>query len=105
MAVNKRKKNVKMRGTRTHGWGIKKHRGAGNKGGTGNAGRGKRAKQKKISILKEFGNEYFGKHGFKLHGRKKMNSINVNDLSKFNKKEIDLNKEGYGKLIGSGKVN
>ena len=47
MVVIKRKKSVKQRGSRTHGWGAgKKHRGAGHRGGKGNAGSGKRGQQK-----------------------------------------------------------
>ena len=39
-----RKKNTRQRGSHTHGWGAKKkHRGAGNRGGRGNAGSGPRA--------------------------------------------------------------
>ena len=54
MTVNRRKKVVKQRGSHTHGWGSKKkHRGAGNRGGRGMAGSGKRADQRKPSILKE----------------------------------------------------
>ena len=51
MTVNKRKKNSRQRGSHTHGWGaMKKHRGAGNRGGRGAAGSGKRADSKKPSI-------------------------------------------------------
>ena len=66
MVVHKQKKNKRMRGAKTtHGYGAKKkHRGSGNKGGKGMAGSGKRADQKKTMILKVFGNEYFGRHGF-----------------------------------------
>ena len=65
MTVNKRKKFSRMRGLGSHGWGAKKkHRGAGNRGGRGMAGSGKRADQKKPTILKLYGNEYFGRHGF-----------------------------------------
>ena len=43
MTHNKRKKNSRQRGEWTHGWGAKKkHRGAGHRGGRGNAGSGKR---------------------------------------------------------------
>ena len=79
MVVNKRKKNTRMRGNTTHGWGsMKKRRGAGNRGGRGNAGTGKRADQKKPTILKLYGNSYFGKHGFKNQRRvgKKVKTLN-----------------------------
>ncbi len=48
MAINKQKKNVRQRGTKTHGYGsMKKHRGAGHRGGRGNAGSGKRGDKKR----------------------------------------------------------
>lgn len=61
--IIKRKKNSRQRGSKTHGWGaMKKHRGAGNRGGRGNAGTGKRSDCKKPSV---WGIEHFyGKHGF-----------------------------------------
>ncbi len=73
MTINKRKKNARQRGSWTHGWGSKKkHRGAGNRGGRGMAGTGKRADSKKPSIWKE---RYFGKYGFKKKGVKKQIKI------------------------------
>ncbi|MBW3011256.1 uL15 family ribosomal protein, partial [Candidatus Woesearchaeota archaeon] len=117
MAKRKRKKCVKYRGQTTHGWGsMKKHRGAGNRGGRGMAGTGKRGDAKKPSI--DVGT-YFGKHGFKSikkisKGNK--DSINISDLDKKlanlikNKAaeeksgmySIDLGKLGYIKLLGTG---
>ncbi len=48
------KKNKRQRGLSSHGWGHKKkHRGAGNRGGKGMAGTGKRADTKKPSIINE----------------------------------------------------
>ncbi len=122
MAARKRRKFSRMRGTHTHGWGAKKkHRGAGNRGGRGMAGSGKRADHKKPTILKLYGNEYFGRHGFRrpqklLH---KIRSINLDNLqSKLNNyfeqklvtkdKDfyvVDLEKLGYQKLLGGGKLN
>jgi len=62
MTVNKQKKNVKQRGSKTHGYGsMKKHRGAGSRGGRGNAGSGKRGDVKKPSFRHEGRN---GRHGF-----------------------------------------
>lgn len=119
MTVNRRKKNVKQRGSTTHGWGsMKKHRGAGNRGGRGMAGSGKRADHKKQSIFKEYGTSYFGRRGFNLPMRKKMRSVNVSDLEaglpnlisknlikEENKKYvIDLKQLGYDKLLGGGKI-
>ncbi len=106
--IRKRKKNTRFRGYKTHGWGSrKKHRGSGNRGGFGMAGTGKRADQRKSWVLKEYGNTYFGKHGFVRHGSKveEVNAINVGDLSRFNESEIDLAKLGYGKLLGGGFVS
>ncbi len=118
MAVNKRKKNTRQRGSKTHGWGAKKkHRGQGHRGGRGMAGTGKRADSKKPSIWKE---DYFGKHGFVSKTPKvKINAINISfieqHLNKFIsedliKKEdefyfIDLEKIGFNKLLGDGKVS
>ena len=42
MVVHKRKKNTRIRGARTCGWGFRqKHKGHGNKGGVGLAGSGR----------------------------------------------------------------
>ena len=119
MTVNKRKKNDRQRGSMTHGWGAKKkHRGAGNRGGRGMAGTGKRADSKKPSIWKD--KHYFGKYGFVSKTPKvKINAVNINFLeqhiSKFLlnntiKKEndfyvVDLEKIGYNKLLGDGKIS
>ena len=119
MVVNRRKKNLKQRGDTTHGWGSrKKHRGAGNRGGRGMAGSGKRADQKKPSILKKYGNSYFGKKGFFNHNKKIVKPVNISYLEeklanliskklineKDNKYVVDLKNLGYNKLIGSGKI-
>ncbi len=119
MPINRRKKNVKQRGSKTHGWGsMKKHRGAGNRGGRGNAGTGKRADQKHPTIVNVFGNSYFGKRGFKRQNVKSVKAVNVGSLEtslvnllsqKIISQEkgaylIDLKKVGFDKLLGSGKV-
>ena len=109
MAVNKRKKNSRQRGSKTHGWGaMKKHRGAGNRGGRGKAGSGKRSDQLKPTIIKHFGlDNYFGKFGFKRPQKiiKKIRTINVGDLNKLNKTDINLTELGFNKLLGEGKVS
>lgn len=110
MPINKRKKANRMRGQTTHGYGaMKKHRGAGNRGGRGMAGSGKRADQKKPSILKEFGNEYFGKRGFHLPQCKvkKLKILNLdyiekNCIEKTGKFEFDACK--YDKILARGKL-
>ena len=121
MPANKQKKVVRYRGSHTHGGGAKKkRRGAGNRGGRGMAGSGKRAGQIKPTILTTFGNEYFGKKGFKRPKKivKKIKPVNVSDLCKKlddyasrnlikkddNKYIINLKDLGYNKLLGTGKV-
>jgi|SRR3989338_2052998 len=107
MTTNKRRKVVKLRGTRTHGLGTKKGRGAGNRGGRGMAGTGKRAGQKKPSILTTYGNSYFGKHGFKRPRSSIaiIKTINLDNLKKFSKADINLTSLGYNKLLGKGNVD
>jgi len=118
MVVHKRKKNVKLRGSKTHGWGsMKKHRGAGNRGGRGRAGSGKRGDANKPSNWKN--NKYFGKHGFKKKGLKEeIKAINIlyleDNFDNLLKKKIiskendsytiDISKLGCNKLLASGKV-
>ncbi|MCK4669719.1 MAG: uL15 family ribosomal protein [Nanoarchaeota archaeon] len=119
MAKRKRKKCVKYRGQTTHGWGsMKKHRGAGNRGGRGMAGTGKRGDAKKPSINVK---TYFGKHGFKSVKKtkqRKQDSINIADLDrklprmiknkiaeeKSGAYVINLQKLGYAKLLGTGQT-
>jgi len=109
MVVNKRTKFSRQRASHTHGWGSKKkHRGAGNRGGRGMAGTGKRGDQMKTLHWKD--KKYFGKHGFKKKGLKKeVNTINIDyveeNLDKFLKEGVvDLGKLGYNKLLGKGHV-
>ncbi len=115
MTINKRKKITRMRGSHTHGGGaMKKRRGAGNRGGRGLAGTGKRGDAKKPSHWKN--TEYFGKKGFHSITRKKVDSINIKDINQkiagWLEKGIaektgseiilDLKKIGYDKLLGVG---
>ena len=111
----KRKKSVRMRGKRSHGYGgKKKHRGAGSRGGRGMAGTGKRAAQKKPTILKIYGSSYFGKRGFKRPQKvfKEKKSINLSyfEENAFKFKEengfiiIDADKLGYDKVLGGGRL-
>ncbi len=102
----KRKKKNRMRGTKTHGHGSKKKwRGAGNRGGRGMAGTGKRADQKKTYILRYYGTDYFGKHGFHSIHKRENNVINLDELNKFDKEEINLKELGYTKLLGRGNIS
>jgi len=115
MTINKRKKVVKYRGSKTHGGGsMKKRRGAGHRGGRGAAGSGKRADVKKPSIWKA---RYFGKFGFKSKSKVSVNPVNIEYLDthieKFVSKKlvdkendfysVDLKKLGFNKLLGNGK--
>jgi large subunit ribosomal protein L15 len=99
-----RKKIVRQRGGKTHGWGSKKkHRGAGSRGGRGRAGI---TKHKKL---------YFKKRGIQVGAKghttmkqkglkAEIRSINIRDLEKLaqGKKEIILKEFGYDKVIGTG---
>lgn len=108
------KKSRKNRGSHTHGGGSKKkRRGAGNKGGRGKAGTGKKADQKKPSYWKD--EDYFGKKGHKRQSPRK-ETINVNHLDSIveglveeGKAEkdgdtyhVDLDDIDVEKLLGSG---
>lgn len=104
--IKKKKKIVKQRGHRTHGWGSqKKHRGGGSRGGRG---RGGVEKQKKIWLLKR--GEKLGKRGFKSLKQRGLESrereINLRDVEKLagNKKEINLRDYGYERVLGSGEI-
>jgi len=117
MSINKRKKNSRQRGSTTHGWGsMKKHRGAGNRGGRGMAGSGKRGDTIKPRL---WGKKYFGKSGFKKKNiKEKVNSISIGCLEeklnsfldkKLISKEgdlyiVDMGKIGFNKLLSQGKV-
>jgi len=119
MTTTKRKKVVKYRGSQTHGGGSKKkRRGAGNRGGRGLAGSGKRAHHHKQRVFKLFGKDYFGKKGFYNPNKKLIvREVNISFLEanfeklqtnnlileKNNVFEVDLAKLGYNKLLATGK--
>ena len=100
-----RTKTKKFRGSMTHGRGKKGGRGAGLRGGRGNAGLMKH----KHMYMTKYMPDHFGRHGFKRHPSivKKDKIINVGQLEeKFpGKKDINLTKEGFDKLLGGGKIN
>lgn len=111
MAVRKRSKNSRHRGSHTHGWGSKKkHRGSGNRGGAGNAGSGKRAQSNKPS---NWSYRYFGKFE-RVSLRPEQPAINVGDLPSLVKRHnialaggsyaVDLGSLGIYRLIGKGSV-
>ena len=107
---HKQKKSKRYRGSKTHGCGsMKKRRGAGNRGGRGMAGTGKRADTKKPTIINQYGNTYFGKNGFTSRNRLIVNSINIGKLEDMKEKgmiqdKVNLKELGYNKLLGSGLV-
>lgn len=111
----RRKKNVRMRGSKTHGWGaMKKHRGAGHRGGRGRSGSGKRGDQKKPSYWKT---EKGGSKGFTSRTRPTL-AVNLKDIEQRLMKlvmsgkatrqgdlyAIDIGQLGFGKLTGTGRV-
>lgn len=103
MMVSDRTKH--FRGTRTHGRGKKAGRGAGLRGGRGNAGM---HKHKWIYTVK-YEPDHFGRYGFKRpQGTvEEKKTINVGDLAlKFTgQNEVNLTEAGYGKLLGGGAVS
>jgi large subunit ribosomal protein L15 len=89
----------------THGRGKKGGRGAGLRGGRGNAGL---LKHRFMYMTKYMPEHYIGKHGFKRPQKmiKKERCINVGKLVELfpGKSSIDLEKEGYDKLLGGGNI-
>ena len=89
----------------THGRGKKGGRGAGLRGGKGNAGL---LKHKYMHMVK-YMPDHFGRYGFKRPQSviKKDKTINIGQLEeKFpGIKDIDLEKEGFNKLLGGGSLN
>jgi len=97
--VHKRKKNSRIRGAKTCGWGFRqKHKGHGNKGGFGMAGTGKRADHKKqVPREADKKKKYFGKQGVTSRGTKR---VNLKDIkANFKGAKIDLSKH---KILGTG---
>jgi large subunit ribosomal protein L15 len=106
----------RFRGGRTHGRGKKAGRGAGKRGGRGNAGL---HKHKFIITLKYFP-DHFGRHGFKRPPSLGMADITVNvcDIVQYTDRmladgvavrkgdtiEIDLTSMGIDKLLGTGQI-
>ena len=106
----------KFRGSRTHGRGKKAGRGAGLRGGRGNAGL---HKHKWISTVK-YMPDHFGHYGFKrpqsvVVSKVTMNLSEVEEslpaferdgfaTRKGSKWSVDLTKMGVDKLLGSGRI-
>ena len=106
------------RGSRTCGWGrVGQHRKSGSRGGYGKAGLHKH----KWTWTVKYAPDHFGKHGFRCPtGRGELRTINVGRLSELveemlirgelkpgedGKIEVDLEKLGFEKLLGGGKVS
>ena len=89
----------------THGKGKKGGRGAGLRGGRGNAGL---LKHRYMHMIKNMP-DHFGKHGFKRPQSiiQKKKTVNVGQLEEIfpGKNDIDLTKEGFDKLLGGGRLN
>jgi large subunit ribosomal protein L15 len=111
--IRRRKKVRKMRGSRTHGYGqIAGHRSKGQKGGRGQTGRKKHLWQRTI----KYEPNYFGKHGFTRHktlvtthttinvGEIDQNAEKLSTEKQENMLVIDLQKHGYTKVLGTGKI-
>ncbi|BAW30976.1 MAG TPA: uL15m family ribosomal protein [Methanothermobacter sp.] len=115
--IRKRKKINKMRGSRTVGGGSsKKRRGAGHRGGRGQAGGHKHH----WTWIVKHDPEHFGKRGFKRPRElvKDLKTINLGEiqekLPKFIKEGIaqkeknitilDLTRTDYDKVLGQGKI-
>jgi large subunit ribosomal protein L15 len=104
------RKNKSQRGSSGHGWGHKKkHRGAGSRGGKGNAGSGKRADTKKPTIINKYGTANLARRGFVVPDRKEYQSLNLKDLNALVdsgkiKNEVNLKELGYKKILGTGQL-
>ena len=100
------KKTKKFRGSMTHGRGKKGGRGAGLRGGRGNAGL---LKHRFMYMKKYIPEHHIGSYGFKRPQKmiEKDTTINVGTLEERfpTKKTINLEKEGYDKLLGGGSVS
>ena len=116
--IRRTRKIRKMRGSRTVGGGCsKKRRGAGHRGGRGNAGLHK----SKWTWTVKYDPKHFGKYGFKRPPRSilKFSPVNLDYLDeksedlvnqglaqrKDNAIEIDVTDLGYNKVLGKGKIN
>ncbi len=98
-----RKKVVKQRGHRTHGYGSpKKHRGKGSRGGKGWAG----SEGHRMTHILKYARDRIGKHGFTAKTTKTLKTINLNQVAKLvgKEKKIDLTAMGYDKLLGAGEI-
>ncbi len=110
-----KKRNERFRGKKTHGHGVKARRGAGKRGGRGMAGN---HKHRYMHVIKYYGKDYFGRHGFKRPQSVVRADITVNlstirenielfvqegaARKKGKSYDLDIEKMGYTKLLGGG---
>jgi len=105
----------KFRGARTHGRGKKHGRGAGGRGGKGNAGLHKH----KFKWMVKYDPDHFGRHGFVRHAQARpLSTINLDELlariaalegqgharRSNGGMDVDLTAAGIDKLLGRGRV-
>jgi large subunit ribosomal protein L15 len=114
MVVRRRKKHRRFRGRRTYKGAKKRRRGGGSRGGRGLAGLHKH----KWTWTVKYAPDHFGKVGFKPPVARTVKAINLEELDKMaenlveqklaekvnGKIKINLEKVGYEKLLGKGKV-
>jgi len=115
MVVNRRRRIAKLRGSRYCGFGPNRHRGAGQRGGRGNAGTGKKCHAKKPSVWQA----HLGSKGFSSRDTGAQCCMNIRDLEdklpqllgqEGVAKEgdvfvVDLQKLGVSKLLSAGRVH
>ncbi len=112
MVVRKTAKHRGFRGHRTYHGAHRKWRGGGSRGGRGIAGMHKH----KWSYTVKYDPEHFGRHRFEKPS-KELRAINLGELEKLvgtldkelvtkedGKVKVNLEKIGYGKLLGAGKI-
>ncbi|MBS7645145.1 MAG: uL15 family ribosomal protein [Candidatus Bathyarchaeia archaeon] len=106
----------KLRGSRTHGWGVSgQHRGIGMRGGHGKAGWCKH----KWTFTVKYGRDRIGKKGFRNPTSEDLRVLNLSQLEDLihrleasderlsmrgDKYFIDLKALGYDKLLGKGRI-
>ncbi|HLI46506.1 MAG TPA: uL15 family ribosomal protein [Geobacterales bacterium] len=115
MVIRRKKSSRKRRGYRVHGYGrTGQHRGSGQKGGYGKAGR--KSGKHKFSWILRYEPDYFGKYGFRRPNKKEFREISLLEISQLSDKwikeglasykdgfiEIDLSKLGYNKVVAGG---
>ena len=94
----------KFRGSRYHGRGKKAGRGAGKRGGRGNAGLNKHRVMTRLKYMPG----HWGMHGFNRHPslRNVNSSINLGSVNEMAEgDEINLSKLGFDKLLGRGSID